>query len=280
VITRTFEEVSGRSICNVHHELVYFNNDEKELYKKAVEEFFSMKYLFTSTGNARKDRMMEIIQQLSLMLRICAMPNTFKEYKSTETPNKYKKVLQMVNKWDNEYVAIGCRNIKEVYSYYNLFSKDENRKVFLITGQDTTLQQRKAILESYKNSKNGILISTQQALSSSISIGYVNKIVLTSQAWNNASMSQYWGRFARFDSIDDKKDVYIVSYAGTIESNLTNLILSKERLNMFMRDVDIDETELCERFGISFNLVDMLITKERDVNTGKTYLRWGQQDII
>ncbi|WP_231160308.1 DEAD/DEAH box helicase family protein [Clostridium botulinum] len=51
IITKTFEEVVGKKIYEIIQHTVKFNDSEKDLYYKAINEFYSMKYLFTSTGN-------------------------------------------------------------------------------------------------------------------------------------------------------------------------------------------------------------------------------------
>ena len=40
-----------------------------------------------------------------------------------------------------------------------------------------------------------------------------------------------------------------------------------------------DDAELLERFGIDFEIFDMLMTRERDED-GHFQIRWGQQNIV
>lgn len=279
IITKTFEDVVGKKIYNIIQHTVKFNNNESILYNKAINDFFSMKYLFSSTGNPRKDRMMEIIQQITLLLNICQHPQVYKEYKTSETPAKYKKVLSLLMKWNNEKVAIGCRTIKEVECYSSLIRNHfPNRKLFVVTGNSTTMKQRKEIVKTMKESDNAILLSTQQSLSSSISIEYINKVICTALAWNWSSLSQYFFRFIRYNS-KDNKEVHFITYENSLESNLLSLLMAKENLTLFMKNQELEDDELYEQFGIDFNLIDMLLTKEKD-KEGKSYIRWGQQNII
>jgi SAM-dependent methyltransferase len=276
IITRSFEDVVGKKIYSINQHLVNFNESEEILYHKAIKEFYSMKYLFTSTGNPRKDRMLEIIQQINLLLNICKHPQTFKEYSSIELPSKYKKVLDLVNKWESEYVAIGCRSLKEIGCYSNLLNKYTDRKIFIITGA-TPMDQRKNIVNNLKQSKNGILLSTQQSLSSSISINFVNKVICTALSWNWSTLSQYFFRFIRYNSTDFK-EVHFVTYSNSLESNLLSLIASKENLNNFMKNQEMDSSEVEEELGINFDLISMLLSKEKD-EEGRTYINWGNQNI-
>lgn len=279
IITRTFEEVTGRKIYEVIQNTVKFNPAERELYRQVIEEFYTMKHLFKSTGNLRKDRMLEILNQLLLMLKVCSVPHTMKEYRSNEEPTKIKHIMNMVGSW-NEKVAIGVRHIKTVYAYKSAIQKRfPDRPVFIITGDKVSLNKRKEIIKQLEKTSNGILISTQQSLSSSMNIGFINKIIIPELHWNDSAMSQFYFRFIRLNSKDDNKQVHFVTYENSIESNLLQMILAKEKLNLFMKNQELDDEELHERYGVDFNLLDMLLTKERD-QEGRVSIRWGEQKII
>ncbi|NFO98776.1 DEAD/DEAH box helicase [Clostridium botulinum] len=278
IITKTFEEVVGKKIYEIIQHTVKFNNSEKDLYYKAINEFYSMKYLFTSTGNPRKDRMMEIIQQITLLLNICQHPQTYREYNHLETPNKYKKVIELLKKWNNEQVSIGCRSLKEINCYSNLINKHfPNRKLFIITGS-ISMERRREIIKELKNYKDGILLCTQQSLSSSISIDYINKVIITALSWNFSSLSQFFFRFIRYTS-NQHKEIHFITYQNSLESNLLGLIMAKENLTMFMKNKDVTDDELYEKFGVDFNLIDMLLTKERDSEGHTHIVNWGSQEI-
>lgn len=279
IITRTFEEVTGKKLYEIIQETCNFNIPEYDLYKKVIEEFHEMKYLFTSTGNLRKDRMLEILNQLNLMLKVCAIPNSFKEYNSHLQPSKIKKLLSILGNWNNERVAIGCRHIKTVMIYANAIKeKYPDRPLFIITGDKVSLNKRKEIVKQIQKTTNGILISTQQSLSSSMNIGFINKVIIPELSWNDASMSQYYFRFIRYTSTEWKQ-VYFLTYENSIESNLLTLILAKEKLNLFMKNQDLETEELYEKYGVDFNLLDMLMTKEKD-SEGKIRINWGKQNIV
>ena len=51
--------------------------EEKAVYRQAINEFYKMREnYFASTGNSRKDAMMRLVQQIVLLLRIGAAPDT------------------------------------------------------------------------------------------------------------------------------------------------------------------------------------------------------------
>lgn len=92
VITKNFEEVVGRKIYKIYQGTCSFNQTEKEVYLTAIKEFDKIrrKY-FVACKNARKDAMFRILQQLMLLLKICADPSLAYEYNSNEPPTKVKK---------------------------------------------------------------------------------------------------------------------------------------------------------------------------------------------
>lgn len=279
VITRTFAEITGREIRRFHQIPVSFAPAEREVYKKAVEEFCSMRSrYFALTGNSRKDSMMALIQQITLLLRISAAPNTMDEYAGAEAPVKIQTVCNMVEEWDNEIVVIGVRHKVVVEAYAEEIRKRfPDRKLFVVTGSTTTLAGRRKLKRTLKESGNGILLCTQQCLPSSVNFEFVNKIIIPELHYNNARMSQFYMRFVRFTSTD-WKDIYFVTYSGSIESNQMQMVLAKERLNLFMKGEDVDLDEIYNRFGVDYDLMSLLMSRDQDKD-GNFYISWGEQQI-
>jgi len=279
VITRTFEEITGKEIRRIHQIAVPFSALERTVYDKAINEFFSMRQrYFASTGNSRKDSMMALIQQITLLLRISAAANTVDEYTSDETPTKIDKVASMIEQWKNEIVAIGVRHKNVVDAYTKeIQERFPNRPLFIVTGSTTTLAKRKALRKTLKESGNGILLCTQQSLPSSVNFEFVNKIVIPELHYNNARMSQFYMRFIRFTSTE-WKDVYFVTHSGSIESNQMQMVIAKEKLNLFMKGQEVDLDEIYDRFGVDYDLMSMLMSREEDKD-GNFKITWGQQNI-
>lgn len=279
VITRTFAEITGKEIRRIHQVPVSFSSVEREVYRKAVEEFFALRQqYFALTGNSRKDSMMALIQQITLLLRISAAPNTVEEYDSTDLPVKLKKVCDMVAEWNDEVVVIGVRHKNVVEAYAEAIrQRFPERKLFTVTGSTTTLAGRRKLKKSLKESGNGIMVCTQQCLPSSVNFEFVNKVVIPELHYNNARMSQFYMRFVRFTSTD-WKDIYFVTYSGSIESNQMQMVLAKEKLNLFMKGQDVNLDEVYNRFGVDYDLMSLLMSREVD-DKGSSYLSWGKQVI-
>ncbi len=278
VITRTFEEVSGKDIKHIHQVPVRFTEEERLVYAKAINEFSIMRSnYFASTGNSRKDAMMRLIQQITLLLRISAAPNTVVEYQGG-TPAKIEKVLEMLESLSGEIVAIGVRHKIVVDAYASAIrERFPDRPLFVVTGSTTTFAQRRKLRSSLQKSGNGILLCTQQALPSSVNFEFVDHVIIPELHYNNSRMSQFYFRFIRFNSVAEKH-VYFVTYLGSIESNQMQMVLAKEKINLFMRGQDTDLDEIYDRFGVDFDLLSVLMSREAD-EEGKFHIRWGEQAI-
>ncbi|MDD4509357.1 MAG: N-6 DNA methylase [Oscillospiraceae bacterium] len=278
VITRTFEEVSGKDIKRIHQMPVHFSADEKIVYQKAIDEFYIMRSnYFASTGNSRKDAMMRIIQQITLLLRISAAPDTLREY-SGETPVKICKAVEMAAGWGEEIVAIGVRHKAVLDSYASAIrTAMPERPLFIVTGSTTTFAKRRALRKTLRESKNGILLCTQQSLPSSVNFEFVNKIIIPELHYNNSRMSQFYMRFIRYTSTE-WKDIYFITYAGSIESNQMQMVLAKEKINLFMKGQNTDLDDIYEKFGVDYDLLSLLMYREVD-EEGHFRIRWGKQKI-
>lgn len=278
VITRTFEEVTGKDIRRIHQAPVRFREAEREVYQQAIEKFYEMRWnYFQSTGNSRKDSMMQLIQQITLLLRISAAPNTLAEYGGC-LPAKLERVLDMAEEWKDEIISIGVRH-KVVLEAYKQAIQERfpDRPLFAVTGATMSFARRRALRKTLRESGNGILLCTQQSLPSSVNFEYVNKIIIPELHYNNSRMSQFYMRFIRYTSTE-WKDIYFVTYGGSIESNLMQMVLAKEKINLFMKGQDKNLDEIYDRFGVDYDLLSLLMYREED-EKGHFHIRWGEQNI-
>lgn len=278
VITRTFEEVTGKSIKRIHQEPLEFLPEEKAVYVKVIKEFHAIhRNYFNSTGNSRKDAMLRLMQQIMLLLRVGAAPNTMLEYEGG-TPMKILTAVEMAAQWGKEIVAIGVRHVAVLEAYAAAFREYlPDRPLFTVTGSSTTFAQRRKLRRTLRESGNGILLCTQQSLPSSVNFEFVNKIIIPELHYNNSGMSQFYMRFIRYTSTSFK-DIYFLTYLGSLESNLMQMVLVKERLNLFMKGQDADLDEIYERFGVNYDLLALLMRREVD-DEGHFQIRWGEQNI-
>ena len=84
------------------------------------------------------------------------------------------------------------------------------------------------------------------------------------------------GDIIRLDS-KDKKKVHFVTYEDSVEQNLMALVLTKERLNEFIKCGEVKEqAEIFNEFDISLSVIDSLLRRETDAE-GKVRISWGRQ---
>lgn len=232
---------------------------------------------FASTGNHRKDAMLRLMQQITLMLRVAAAPNTLNEY-AGDTPLKIMAAVEMSAQWEDEIVAIGVRHQNVLDAYAKAFREFlPDRPLFTVTGSTRTFAQRRALRKTLRESKNGILLCTQQSLPSSVNFEYVNKILIPEMHYNNSGMSQFYMRFIRYTSTE-YKDIYFLNYTGSLESNLLQMVIAKEKINLFMKGQNADLDAIYEKFGVDYNLLALLMCREVD-KEGHFQIRWGEQSI-
>lgn len=278
VITRTFEEITGKDIRRIQQVPVNFALEERAVYQQVMKEFEKIwRNYFASTGNARKDAGLKLMQQITLLLRVSAAPNTLSEYEGG-TPVKIMKAVKMAAQWDDQIVAIGVRHKNVLDAYVEAFQKYlPDRPLFVVTGSTTSFAKRRALRRTLRESGNGVLLCTQQSLPSSVNFEYINKIIIPELHFNNSGMSQFYMRFIRYTSTEFK-DIYFLTYAGSLESNLMQMVVAKEKINLFMKGKDADLDEIYERFGIDYNLMALLMRRELD-KEGHFQIRWGEQMI-
>ena len=278
VITRTFEEVTGKEIRRIHQVPLPFTPEEKDVYNIVMKDFNRVQWeYFNSTGNSRKDAMLKLMQQITLMLRVAAAPNTMNEYVG-DTPLKIIAAVEMAAQWEHEIVAIGVRHQNVLNAYAEAIREYlPDRPLFTVTGSTKTFAQRRALRKTLRDSGNGILLCTQQSLPSSVNFEYVNKILIPEMHFNNSGMSQFYMRFIRYTSVE-YKDIYFLNYTGSLESNLLQMVMAKEKINLFMKGQDTDLDQIYEKFGVDYNLLVLLMRREVD-KEGKFQIRWGEQMI-
>lgn len=278
VITRTFEEVTGKEIRRFHQVPLPLTDEERDVYEIVVKEFCRIqRNYFNSTGNSLKDAMLRLMQQITLLLRVAAAPNTLKEY-TGDTPLKIMAAVEMAAQWENETVAVGVRHCNVLNAYAAAFKEYlPDRPLFIVTGTTKTLAQRRALRKTLRDSGNGILLCTQQSLPSSVNFDYVNKILIPEMHFNNSGMSQFYMRFIRYTSTEFK-DIYFLTYTDSLESNLLQMVMAKEKINLFMKGQDTDLDQIYDKFGINYDLLTLLMRKEVDKD-GRLQIRWGEQKI-
>jgi superfamily II DNA or RNA helicase len=281
IITRKFREIAGEGRYKLNTHKLVSKPFESELYRTILEELSTIiPAYYKSTGNSRKDTMLRIVRQLQLLIKSCSVPHLMLS-EEKELPAKAPYIANMIKKYSDERVMVGCTSVSAATFYHEYLSKKfPDREVYLVTGGSHTIAQRKKVVnEGFKVSANGILVCTQQSLSSSIDIPECSRVILESLQWNAPKMSQFYFRAIRFTS-PRVTNVHFVVYSNSIEVNLMALITAKERLNDFIKTLDLrDHNEVMEDFDFDESFLDMIISKDRDED-GLVKFSWGKQKAV
>lgn len=282
MVTRTFQEVTGKNLEHRRELRAKMNPAEEDLYQVALKEFYRLeKEYFKSTNmSARKMAQARIIAQIKIMLRICTCATVFQDYKGPETTGRMEAIFDEIRRIPtNKRVAIGVRQNNIVRAYAKAAQKAfPDRPVFTITGSDYQPHQRRELIYGrFEDFDNAILVCTQQSLSESISIDSVDYCFLAEMHWNDSKMSQFYYRFIRYISTREKY-IYYVNYPEGIETNLIYLLVSKERMLRFLKGQDISFEELFAEMGFSLLHHRGAVFRGYD-EEGRPELYWGQQQI-
>lgn len=277
ILTRKFRDIVGPDKYEIFTHQVRQQQWETDFYLKVMEEFGAIIHLYyASTGNARKDAALRILRQLNLLIQACSTPHLLTGV--TTDPAKASKIVQMVGE-RNTKIMVGCLRRSAATYYKSLIeSHFPDRKVFYISGDNSVFKKRQTIIDEFEATDNGILVCTQKALSSSVSIPTCQEVILESLNWNLPRMEQFYFRAIRYTSTN-KANVYFVIYENTIEVNLMTLLLDKERLNDFVKTNEFRSMDqVLGDFQLSQSFLDMLLRKETD-DEGKVKVSWGKQKI-
>ena len=274
VITRKFREIAGDKYA-VENIRVQQDADEKAVYKTIIKELDTiLPDYFNSTGNAKKDVMLRTLRQLSLLVEATSTPQLFDFYSGTGVPTKAIKIADIIET-NNEKVSIGCTSKKGAKWYQDYLTNEfPDRGVFYIDG-DISFKARQGIIARFEATTNGILVSTQQSLKSSVNIPTSDLVIVESLQWNIPKIEQWYFRFIRYNSVNKTKVVF-VNYGGTIETNLLALLMAKERLNDYVKTLDYKENSaIYTEYDIDLDILNSLISKQKDED-GKVMIKWGE----
>ena len=277
VITRKFRDFAGEKY-KIRTHTVSPSDGEREVYRVIIEEFCHICELYyNSTGDTRKDAGLRLMRQIKLLIKACSVPHLIEGYFGEGVPNKTRYIERLIRKIPGK-VAVGCTSIA-AFDLYESHLREcfPERPLFVVKG-DVAFKKRQSIVTEFDSTVNGILVCTQQSLSSSVNIPTCNDVILESLQWNIPKMEQFYFRFIRLDS-KELKDVHYVTYKDSVEQNLMALVLTKERLNEFIKSGEVKEqSEIFEEFDVTMSVIESLLVRERD-REGKIHISWGSQRI-
>jgi len=277
MITRKFKEFAGEKY-EVHTHTVLPHEGEIAVYRTILEEFCLICNLYFNTScDSRRDAALRLVRQITLLIKACSVPHLMQGYTGGKYPSKSRKIAGLLFGIRGK-AAIGCTTLAALEMYQRFISERfPNRPLFVIDGS-VPFKKRQDIIRQFEATENGVLLCTQQALKSSANIPSCNDVILESLQWNIPKMEQFYFRFIRLDS-KDKTNVHFVTYEDSIEQNLMALVLTKERLNEFIKTGEVrEQSDIYEEFDVSQSVIESLLKREQD-EEGKFHISWGRQKV-
>lgn len=278
IITRKFKEFAGDKY-EIITRTVEPSQGEREVYKTILEKFHEILYLyFNPMKDKKKESQLRLVRQIMLLIKACSVPQNMTGYYGEGFPRKAKKIEQMLRYEMHGKVAIGCTSLDAVGMYKDYLSeKFPERPLFVIRG-NVDFKVRQRILDKFEKTENGMLVCTQQSLKSSANVPSCEDIIIESLQWNIPRMEQFYFRFIRLDS-EGMRHVNFVTYEDSIEQNLMALVLTKERINEFIKTGSVmEESDIFDEFDISPDIIYTLFRREQD-DEGHFRIRWGSQQV-
>lgn len=278
IITRKFKEFAGEKYEIINY-TVTPSEGEREVYNTIIKKFHEILHLYYNPiADKKKESQLNLVRQIQLLIKACSVPHQMSGYFGGKYP---QKAITIENKLRYELkgkVAIGCTSIDAVELYTDfLGERFPERPLFVIRG-NVDFKKRQKILDKFEKTENGLLVCTQQSLKSSANVPSCEDIIIESLQWNIPRMEQFYFRFIRLDSVGMRK-VHYLTYEESIEQNLMALVLTKERLNEFIKSGEVkEESEIFEEFDISPDIIETLFRREQD-DQGKFHIRWGAQKV-
>jgi hypothetical protein len=281
MITRTFTEVTGKSLERRSELRAVMTPAELAIYEVAVKQFDRLlnEYFKSLNMSSRKLAQAKIIAQIKIMLRICTCATVLKDYKGGPMTGKLEVIFSKIRENPGKRVAIGVRQNRIVRAYADAARQYfPDRPIFTVTGSEYQPHQRRNLIYGrFEDYDDSILICTQQSLCESISIDSVDECFISEFHWNDSRMAQFYYRFIRYTSTR-QKNIYYVNYPDSIETNLIYLLVAKERMLRFLKGQDISFEDLFEEMGFELEHHQGAVFKTHDED-GHMQLYWGKQQI-
>lgn len=277
VIRRSFNEVVGEGRYSIKQHTVTFTPPERELHEKLIKEFHEFLAYFEDTGNSRKEAGLRAVRQLRLLIESCLHPHLFKEWTGNGHATKFHATRDLIQSLDkNERILLGVPR-RQVFGMNYLehwadFLEPTGRQAHQVHG-GMSFNQRNDTIREFLHAPGAILIASMEALRSSVNLRGTRHVIMPALGWNLSRIHQFAYRIIRMDS-EEPSQMHFVTYANSIETNLWQLLMSKEVGNMAVAEGRVPTTEeISQSLEIDPQLLQNILGKERD-EEGNLKLTW------
>ncbi len=193
---------------------------------------------------------------------LCKYHKQIKKYIKMQS----QKVMLILDESDN----ISCTSSKRTKAVLNVFRRVKYKLIMTGTSTRNNIAEIVPQIELlYNNSYN--MISTNEYIFRRSKDKNKTELCMEINDYKNKPIPAYTKGYKLF------KEVYFVTYKNSIETNLLKMVLAKNRFNSLMKNQELADEEIEEKFGVDSNMLKNLMYKEK--TEGGVKIRWGEQHV-
>lgn len=140
--------------------------------------------------------------------------------------SRLKSVLDTVDVYPNQVIMYSCHTTCLELLHYLLLQRYQ-RPVFLMTSK-MTMEQRGALLNKFKQTKDGCLLLTFELGAEGHNLQTANTVMIIDFWWNAAKTKQSIGRILRYGQLADTVNIVFFTASTAIEQ----VIFEKQKMKM------------------------------------------------
>lgn len=274
----TLEELRGYDPVLARVVDITATSAERALYKQILSETsrFVRRELDAARFEQRKLNQLALAQAIRILQQACSIPAKFPEFQGTEQA-KLEYIVSECEKNTHSHIAIGTIWKHATAQIAACLKNRLDCPVIAFTGDASKAAIGRALADLAR-APRAVLVTTQQALRSSINIPCVSKVIAESLPWNFSSLGQYARRFARYNSPHEFIKVDLLVTRDTIEERILGLNVRKEGIALFAAGdaLDDDLDPVLDQYGADTSALLLLaayLDGERDDSLNLANLR-------
>jgi hypothetical protein len=254
-------DLIGRNPVRVATKTLEMSPSERTLYELIVENArcLVLREIDLAKQQSRKASQLALARAIRLLQQACSIPEKFPEF-SGGTTEKTRYIAHRCRLGEASHIAIGTIWKEAASTLAQHLRLDKSREVFVFDGE-ASFAARRRVIAAFTASSRAVLVTTQQAIRSSVNIPVVSEVIAEALPWNFASLEQWARRFVRYNSQWSQVQVELLICRKTIEERILGLLLRKDVVSYTTSGDDLleNEDELFEKYGIKHGDLEMLV---------------------
>jgi hypothetical protein len=234
---------------------------ETTLYEQILEKtsIFIRREIDAAALKSRKLNQLSIAHAIRLLQQACSIPRKYPESGGSNRA-KLDYILSHCLNPIHSHIAIGTLWKKAAFDIAEHISNNSPNLVSLYT-EEESMTKRSRLLSAFESAPHAVLVTTQQALRSSVNIRCLSKVIAESLPRNFSALGQYARRFVRYDSQHKRVDLDLLITQNTIEERILGLNVRKEGIALTAAGdlIDDDLDPILDKYGVNTSTLMLLV---------------------